>query len=46
MITVSQGHDKNTALWGYTRVASHNMGEKKDTERAMLWPTCQRLEKK
>ena len=44
--TVSSGHDNITTLWGYTRVASHNMGEKKDTKRSMLWPTCQWLEKK
>ena len=45
-ITVSQGHENNTALWGYTGVASHNMGEPKDTKRTMLWPACQWLEKK
>ena len=43
---MSPGQDNNTALWGYTSVASHNIGEKKDTKRTMLWPTCQWLEKK
>ena len=44
-ITVSQGHDNKTALCGYTRVASHNMGEEKNTKRTMLWLLCQWLEK-
>ena len=46
--TGSQYHKDRiiTQLWGYTRVASHNMQGKIDTKRTMLWPTYQRLEKK